>query len=107
MASNESVPFGWQTNRPTKVWPLEKINDNKISEEETALLSEGHLEAQQGVKLLTHVLTRLNTNMTAMSESLKRLHDVDKHGDKEADLPRKDHAIPLNQAFSVRLMTCL
>ena len=67
------------------------MNDNITLEEETALLSEGHLEAQQGnlLQLLRPVLTSLNTNMTAMNESLKRLHDVDKHGDKEAESASK------------------
>ena len=67
------------------------MNDNITLEEETALLSEGHLEAQQGhlLQLLTPVLMRLNTNMTAMNESLKRLHNVDKHGNKEAESASK------------------
>ena len=62
------------------------MNDNITLDEETALLSDGQIEAQQGnlLQLLTPVLMSLNTNMTAMNEWLKRLHDVDK-ADKEAE----------------------
>ena len=66
--------------------------DNNISpEDETALLSDGNsddrLEVQQGN--LLQVLTSLNSNMVAVSESLKRIHNVDNHDGDETESASK------------------
>ena len=67
------------------------MNDNISPEDETALLADGNsdyrMDAQQDnlLRLLTPVLTSLNSNMAAMSESLKRIHNVDNHDVDEAE----------------------
>ena len=71
------------------------MNDNISPEDETALLADGNsdyrMDAQQDnlLRLLTPVLTSLNSNMAAMSESLKRIHNVDNHDVDEAESASK------------------
>ena len=72
-----------------------KMNDNISPEDETALLADGNsderVDAQQDnlLRLLTPVLTSLNSNMTAVSESLKRIHNVDNHAGDEVESAAK------------------
>lgn len=67
------------------------MNVNISLEDETALLADGisddRMDAQQDnlLRLLTPVLASLNSNMAAMSDSLKRLRNVDDHDGKEAE----------------------
>jgi len=71
------------------------MNDNISLEDETALLADGNsderVNAQQDnlLRLLTPMLTSLNSNMAAVSESLKRIHNVDNHDGDEAQSPSK------------------
>ena len=71
------------------------MNDNISPEDETALLADGNsderVDAPQDslLRLLTPVLTSLNSNMTAVSESLKRIHNVDNHAGDEAESAAK------------------
>ena len=71
------------------------MNDNISPEDETALLADGNsderVDAQQDnlLRLLTPVLTSLNLNVAAVSESLKRIHNVDNHAGDEAESAAK------------------
>ena len=71
------------------------MNDNISPEDETALLADGNsderVDAPQDslLRLLTPVLTSLNSNMTAVTKSLKRIHNVDNHAGDEAESAAK------------------
>ena len=71
------------------------MNDNISPEDETALLADGNsderVDAQQDnlLRLLTPMLTSLNSHMAAASESLKRINSVDNQDGDEAESASK------------------
>ena len=64
--------------------------DDNISPEDEGN-SDDRSDAQQGnlLRLLTPVLTSLNSNMAAVSESLKRIHNMDNHDGNKAEFASK------------------